>query len=121
VALRDRRGQALAMVLAAVVCALALLGVRMFLGESDFSRARHVLWHNEATYAAEGGLELALLARQSGNSDSWIFDVGGHDVAVVELDGGEYMSELRATAKVGDVTVVKSLFLRPLYPRSGHP
>ncbi|MBI4865704.1 MAG: hypothetical protein HY816_02015 [Candidatus Wallbacteria bacterium] len=117
-----RRGQAVALVLAMLAVLGGLLAVRSILGESDLRRARHAIHHNQATYAAEGGLQLALMARERPNApDSWAFRVGDHDVLVVEHAADPYLCELRATVRIGDVTVTRSLYLQPPIHHGGHP
>lgn len=116
-----RRGIVLPLVLVTLTLAFALVFIRGIVGDSDFRRARTLVWHNQATFVAEGGLELALSARQAEDSTAWVFRIGGNDVSVVELDADGYIGELRATAKVGEVTVVRTLLLRPAGAPRGMP
>lgn len=120
--MRDRRGQILPLVLVVLSLIIAFVAIRTFLGDSDLVQARHLIWHNQGTYVAEGGLELGLLAwERAEGSGPWIFDIGGNDVLVEELPTDGYVVELRATAKVGDVTVVKSVLVKPPLVPGGHP
>jgi hypothetical protein len=120
--MRNRRGQILPLVLVVLSLIIAFVAIRTFLGDSDLVQARHLIWHNQGTYIAEGGLQLGLLAfERAEGSGPWIFDLGGNDVLVEEVVAEGYLIELRATAKVGDVTVVKSALLKPPLVPGGHP
>lgn len=108
-------------VVLAIFGLITIVFVETMVGDRELVQARHLIWHNEATYLAEAGLQLGLLALESGSAGSLKFEVGGTPVTVEVAAPGASLAGLVATAKVGDVTVSRTVIVNAQVRRGRAP